>query len=920
MADKSLQVTISADVSSLQAKSAIAKSELGSLNAEVKNLANQFRAASDDMKRTLQAELENTVIKAAAAKAELAGLNKELSELSHAAPGGVFGSLAKGVTDLGEKAEAVTAKLMVFQGAFSKVAELAAVGFAADWVGEQINQVAELGETYSHLQQQTGATLMQLGGLKVAASETGTDFEKLGTGFRELGTKMQEAMQKPTSDAAQMFAALNVSITTVGTDGVARMRPVVDVFTDVSKALSGVADSSQKTVDAGILLGARYGSDLIPIMNMVGQHSDELNQKAMDLNVTMSQSGVEASERFKEAQGDLDSAMVGLRNTVVEDNLPGFTMLSQEFVIAAESGGVLSAAATALDGFLKVVITTVDAGVVVFTEIADAGTFLGDVLGDVATDAAALALALSGDFKDAEKLVVTSTENIGSSWSDMIAKMKEQGQDFAVAEQSMFHPSGAVPDAPKPNLRPAPQLAPDVKSSGPDVLAQDQTTLAQQNAQIEATATSTKQANEEKLQNTVQYWEGVLAAGNLSSKQELQVQTDLAKAETALKSQQLSGASSVAKSAESEQTQIAKDAAEARKQISQSEYETKVQLWDSEVTSGKMSKAQEVQDEIAAQQQMYAAALDEAQKEAALDKSGTAAKAKALDDIAVMQAQHVELMAQLNNQLVTAQTEAANKAAEVQQAAAEKTTQAWQKAFSPINQAFDSSINGVIQGTQTLQNAEAKAAQSIALAFIDAEAKKVLAFAEGEAQIALTALASQAKISTAVQAGQAVQTATHAAGAAEGKAVDTATASTSILGSAAKAAAGAFSAVAGIPYVGPVLAPAAGAAAYAAVIAYDVLSASGGLQTGPGEEPLVQLHENETVLPAHISDPMRAFFAQGNTSNNSTGDTNVTNHFNLSASGGSRGSSADDILSAVNDAVRSGSLQNYPAIARMMRR
>jgi hypothetical protein len=907
MADKSLQVTISADVSSLQAKSAVAKSELGSLNAEVKNLANQFRTASDDMKGSLEAELEQTVAKAASAKAELATLNKEIQELSHAGGGGVFGSLTKGVTELGEKAEAVTAKLTVFQGAFSKVAELAAVGFAADWVGEQINQVAELGETYAHLQAQTGATLQQLGGLKVAASETGTDFENLGTGFRELGTKMQEAVQKPTSDAAVAFEKMGVSVV----DSAGNLRPVVDVFTDVSKSLSDFADGTAKTALAGDVLGARYGSNLIPIMNLVGQSMDDLETKGLSLGVTMSGSDVEASERFKEAQGDLSSAMMGVRNVAVTASLPALTALEQEFTIAAEQGGLLNNTAIALSGTLYVVANVVEECVVVVTDINDALYFTGEVMGDVITAAGALALALTGDFKDADKAIHASTNNIASSWKDMVTKINAQ-QDLALHVK--------MPDEQKPNLPPAPQLAPDIKNSGPDVLAQDQATLAQQNAQIEATATSTKQANEEKLQNTVEYWKGVLAAGNLSSKQELQVQTDLSKAETALRSQQLSGASSVAKSAESEQTQIAKDAAEARKQIAQSEYETKVQLWDAEVTSGKMSKAQEVQDEIAAQQQMYAAALDEAQKEAALDKDGTAAKAKALDDIAVMQAQHVELMARLDNQLVTAQTEAANKAAEVQQAAAEKTTQAWQKAFSPINQAFDSSINGVIQGTQTLQNAEAKAAQSIALAFIDAEAKKVLAFAEGEAQIALAALASQFRITAAVQAGTAVQTATKASASAEGKSIDAATSSATILNNAHTAFTGAFSAVAGIPYVGPVLAPVAGAAAFAAVMAMDVLSAAGGLQVGSGEEPLVQLHENETVLPAHIAMPFQAMMARGDINNNNGGDTHYHNTFNQTVNGGPSAASPEAIMSALNDQVRSGAIQNYPAIARMVRR
>jgi hypothetical protein len=72
------------------------------------------------------------------------------------------------------------------------------------------------------------------------------------------------------------------------------------------------------------------------------------------------------------------------------------------------------------------------------------------------------------------------------------------------------------------------------------------------------------------------------------------------------------------------------------------------------------------------------------------------------------------------------------------------------------------------------------------------------------------------------------------------------------------AAAGAYDATVGIPYVGPVLAPAAAAVAYAGVMAFgSFASASGGYDIGPGVNPLTQLHEKEMVLPAHIAEPLR---------------------------------------------------------------
>ena len=105
---------------------------------------------------------------------------------------------------------------------------------------------------------------------------------------------------------------------------------------------------------------------------------------------------------------------------------------------------------------------------------------------------------------------------------------------------------------------------------------------------------------------------------------------------------------------------------------------------------------------------------------------------------------------------------------------------------------------------------------------------------------------------------------------------------------AIQAAAEAFKAMAGIPYVGPILAAGAAAAAMAAV--YGLLggmggggggstttttripSAAGGWDIPAGINPLTQLHENEMVLPAEHAQTIRDMAGQGG-----GGDTIVIN-------------------------------------------
>jgi hypothetical protein len=85
------------------------------------------------------------------------------------------------------------------------------------------------------------------------------------------------------------------------------------------------------------------------------------------------------------------------------------------------------------------------------------------------------------------------------------------------------------------------------------------------------------------------------------------------------------------------------------------------------------------------------------------------------------------------------------------------------------------------------------------------------------------------------------------------KTTDAAEALADIDTKAAQAAAGAYAATVAIPYIGPIIAPAAAAEAEASVMAFasQVASAAGGMMVD--KDQLALVHKNEMVLPSHIS-------------------------------------------------------------------
>ncbi|WP_151675738.1 transglycosylase SLT domain-containing protein [Acinetobacter soli] len=121
-------------------------------------------------------------------------------------------------------------------------------------------------------------------------------------------------------------------------------------------------------------------------------------------------------------------------------------------------------------------------------------------------------------------------------------------------------------------------------------------------------------------------------------------------------------------------------------------------------------------------------------------------------------------------------------------------------------------------------------------------------------------VAGQAAQTGAVVAGETTKTMATSTGALARLAIKAGETIKTIMMYAWEAMAGAFKAMVSIPYIGPVLAVGAGAAALALVggIAGKVKSARGGYDIPAGVNPMTQLHEEEMVLPKQHANTIRA--------------------------------------------------------------
>ena len=248
------------------------------------------------------------------------------------------------------------------------------------------------------------------------------------------------------------------------------------------------------------------------------------------------------------------------------------------------------------------------------------------------------------------------------------------------------------------------------------------------------------------------------------------------------------------------------------------------------VSMGTMGGSSAIAQEQAIADKIYQIKLGELEKEKALAATKPEETARINSEIVRLQDAHTATMLSLADKATAQQIKDA------------------QGQVSPTLSAFAQITTGFVEGTLTRQQAELRVGEAIVaheiqwgmqklINHITIDNAKTLVTAEGEAKrVALT------------MAAEAEAAAIHALHAVEW-----------IVTEAAKAAASAFTAVAGIPIIGPALAVAASVAAGAEVLSLvgRVSSASGGWERVPMDNAPALLHKDEQVLPAEYAEGLR---------------------------------------------------------------
>ena len=355
--------------------------------------------------------------------------------------------------------------------------------------------------------------------------------------------------------------------------------------------------------------------------------------------------------------------------------------------------------------------------------------------------------------------------------------------------------------------------------------------------------------------------------------------------------------------AANEKRQIDQNDAQTGLRIAQIGFEQKKAILEEEVAAGKISK----QEELAA-----LIPILEAEKQAQLDVVTAAEKGYAADTVFFKEKENEKLVIvqQSENQIAQIRRQ-------IQEQSARDEVTIEKRAYSEISSASDTLISGLLSGRQTLLQTLGQATLQFVTKEIQDDAKYFIAHALfskqalasdqsiGQAGLLLHSLLENEKTASTV-AGEAARTTAKETAKAAGSAADIASGSAEIMNSASKAAAGAYSAVAGIPIVGPVLAPIAAGTAFAAVAAFDTLTS---LDTGTNMVPRdmpAYIHQGERVVPKADNAALMAALNGGGAGG---GDSPVNFNYHAAPNpNADHQSNARDMLQMFNHQKRIGAL------------
>lgn len=190
-----------------------------------------------------------------------------------------------------------------------------------------VMKTTQLGDTYDKMAKRTNVSVEALSALGYAAKISGADLDTVEKSLRYLARGMNDAAQG-VGESLEAFEFLNISV--VDTEG--NLRDTIDVLKEAATKLSAMTDETKQIALATEIFGARYGTQLLPLLKEGGEGIEALMEKAKKLNIVMSTESAEAAADFNDRLLDLKESIAGAGRDIGDILIPPLTKLAEKAV------------------------------------------------------------------------------------------------------------------------------------------------------------------------------------------------------------------------------------------------------------------------------------------------------------------------------------------------------------------------------------------------------------------------------------------------------------------------------------------------------------------------------------------------------------------------------------------------------------
>lgn len=676
-------------------------------------------------------------------------------------------------------------------------------------VAEAFGRTADYGDELIKTAQKTGIAVDSLAELGYIAKLSDSSLSELARSVNRMAVNVSKAGDEG-SNSAKVFKALGIETRNASGE----LRAPIDILGDVADAFSKMEDGANKVAIA-TAIGGRGFVNLIPLLNQGRDKMRELANEAREMGLVIGEETARKNEEFNDSLTKLGQVAAGLWYTFSNQIIPILRELVESLADTLKDSDLLKDSLWLLGkvlGALAAAILIVVNAIGILIEVLDA--LYEGVKSNLTALGGALAALMRGDFQGAVDILGQNANRVEKIWDTMLANVRKKGEEVGRALRALL---GMEEPKAEGGTGEGSDIGGDggAASRGKMEVWQDEL-----RAQIEATGDYLSDTTELE----VQFWEKHLGMVRKGSNEELAIRQRLYGLRRSLaqqNQQEIEQGLEEERTARDESLQLERDQALNSIQMKQENLRAQRQL-------ERISEEQEVAGMQQLELEKYQMELRTLQRQADIYEQGTQQRKRYLKEIEQLQRRHQAEMNRLQNQATNAQANSAKKAAKNQETL-------WKGIMGPIRNAISGSVMGILQGTQTAMGAVRNFLTGLLASMIDTLAQML-------EQWILNMILGKTTAS--------VESVTSGVG--------------QVMNNAAVSASGAYSATAMIPYVGPILAPAAAATAYAATAAYAgmILPFAEKGYDVPGDT-MAFLHKREMVLPANIADTVRGMAEGG---------------------------------------------------------